>query len=97
MQMQVGAFVKLKAVYYDGAQGRLAAVNSKSGGFSVEFPDPTKPCGMSDTEAAVNQATFLGPASDPELCAWWDGAVREACSRARPPSASLPASPPDPL
>ena len=87
--MQVGAFAKLQD---GGAQGRIAAVNSKSGGCTVELPDPTVPCGVScnDTEAAVNQAMFLGPASDPKLCAWWDGAVREACSWVRPPSASLP-------
>ena len=94
--MQVGDFVKLKD---GGAQGRIAAVNRESGGFKIEFPDPAGPGGIShkDTDVTVFQLVHLGPASDPELCAWWDGAVREACSWARQPSASLPAAPPDPL
>ena len=86
--MQVGDFVKLKD---GGAQGRVAAVNRESGGFTIEFPDPG-PGGIyrRDTEVTVFQLARLGPASDPELCAWWDGAVREACSRVRPPSVPLP-------
>ena len=74
------------------AFGRIAAVNSKSSGCTVEFPDRTVPCGVScnDTEAAVNQVMFLGPASDLELSTWWDGAVREACSWVRPPALRCP-------
>ena len=79
----MGSFVKLKD---GGAQGRLTAVNNDR--FSVEFPDPAGPGGISrnDTEVTVFQLAHLGPASDPELCAWWDGAVREACSWVRAPS-----------
>ena len=83
--MQVGAFVQLKD---GGAQGRVAAVNRESGSFTIELPDPAVPGGISrnDTEVTVFQLAHLGPASDPELCAWWDGAVHEACSRVRAPS-----------
>ena len=90
----MGSFVKLKD---GGAQGRLTAVNNDR--FNVDFPDRSGPSGISREDIAVTvfKLAHLGPASNPELCAWWDGAVREACSWARPPSASLPAAPPDPL
>ena len=86
--MQVGDFVKLKD---GGAQFKVAAVNRESGGFKIEFPDPG-PGGIyrRDTEVTVFQLARLGPASDPELSAWWDGAVREACSQVRAPSARCP-------
>ena len=79
----MGDFVKLNE---SGAQGRLAAVNKEKNSFDVEFPDAAVPGGVSCKEVTVFQLAHLGPASDPELCAWWDGAVREACSRVRAPS-----------
>ena len=86
-QWKLGDFFKLNE---SGAQGRLAAVNKKKNSFDVESPDLAGPGGVSRKEVAVFELARLGPASDPELCAWWDGAVREACSRVRPPSAPLP-------
>ena len=83
----MGDFVKLNE---SGAQGRLAAVNKEKNSFDVESPDAAVPGGVSRKEdVTVFQLAHLGPASDPELSAWWDGAVREACSWVRPPSASL--------
>ena len=92
-QWKVGDFVKLNE---SGAQGKLAAVNKEKNSFDVESPDAWMADGVSRKEVTVFQLAHLGPASDPELCARWDGAVREACSRVRPPSTQLPAAPPDP-
>ena len=83
----MGDFVKLDE---SGAQGRLAAVNKEKNSFDVESPDAWMADGVSRKEVSVFQLAHLGPASDPELCARWDGAVREACGWVRPPALRCP-------
>ena len=61
-------------------------MNKEKNSFDVESPDAAVPGGVSRKEVTVFELARLGPASDPELSAWWDGAVREACSRVRAPS-----------
>ena len=72
-------------------------MNMEKNSFDVESPDAAVPGGVSREQVTVFQLVHLGLASDPELCAWWDGAVREACGWVRPRvrCAPLPAvSPP---
>ena len=65
-------------------------MNKEKNSFDVESPDAAVPGGVSRKEVTVFQLAHLGPASDPELSTWWDGAVREACSWVRPPALRCP-------
>ena len=60
-------------------------MNKEKNSFDVESPDAWLSDGAScKEEVTVFQLAHLGPASDLELCAWWDSAV------VRPPALRYP-------
>ena len=70
-QSHAGVFVAV-----GGRRGRLAvAVDGAAERVEVEFPNMHSATGVTVREVAFYTLERVGPPSDAELCAWWDGAV----------------------
>ena len=62
-------------------RGKLvAAVDGAAERVEVEVPMPSmqRATGVAVREVAVRRLRGVGPPSDAELCAWWNGAVCDA-------------------
>ena len=79
-QWHAGAFVAL-----GGQRGRLvAAADGAAEHVEFQLPSMQRATGVAVREVAFHRLTSVGPPSDAELCAWWNGAVRDARVKGEP-------------
>ena len=81
-QWHAGAFVE-----WGKQRGRLAAaVDGAAEQVEVEVPMPSMhhAIGVAVREVAFRRLRGVGPPSDVELCAWWNGAVCDARVKGEP-------------
>ena len=74
-QWPAGTFVAIN----ENRRGRLVAATAADGTVErvkIELPSVLRPTGITVREVAFCAVQRIGPPSDPELCARWDGVVR---------------------